>query len=714
MLSIKRDFFAYLDRLDLITVLLPYSYNDGHSSFFKLIHGKEEWSLPILETITLHDQKKYVCKSEHTPQFGKNYLVQDENGQTTDLQIGAVIRTQEFDEMFYYEGNDLGAVIHQNETSFKVWAPTATKVSLKLKNPKTNEISKIPLVRNEKGVWSTMVLENVEGHYYTYLVCVNLQWQETIDPYARSVTINSEWGCVIDSANTKVDLHPLPSLPSPTDAIIYELHVRDFSIHKDSGMRHKGKYLAFTEKNTEPLKGKSTGVTYLKELGITHVELLPVNDFAGVLDENPNKQYNWGYNPLYFQSPEGSYSTNPADPYIRIIELKELIASLHQEGLRVIIDVVFNHVYIREDSSFEKLVPGYYFRHDVNGLPSNGTGVGNDFGSERLMARKFIVDSIEYWLTEYGVDGFRFDLMGILDVETMNEVKRKVEEIKPQAIIIGEGWDLNTPLPLELKANIKNASKLEGIGQFNDRFRDWIKGSTFNLYDRGFALGHGQMEHKAGYVLMGSIGLKKDEKGIFLSPTQSVNYVESHDNHTLWDKTSACIEGENWGRKHHKLATAMVLMANGIPFLHAGQEFFRTKKGVENSYNAPDDINQFDWEKRVIYHENIEYIKGLISIRKAHGAFRFSSSDFIHKYVHFGSPKEKLVTLHYKNVKEFGPWNELFLIYYAGNETTTISLPSGSQYGILADVNRADLLPMYYTEGNCLKVEPVALYICVR
>ncbi|TYS19808.1 type I pullulanase [Rossellomorea vietnamensis] len=715
MLIIQRKFFAYLDEMKTVTVLLPHAYFEGKSSAFYIKEeNKEKLPLTIRERHSLQEQNKYICSIDFEPQLDRTYHIEDEHGNETDLQVGAVIRTLEFDEKYFYEGNDLGVSLDAGRTTFKVWAPTATKVKLKITDLDMSAIQQHDMTRGEKGVWTFTLEENAEGCFYTYLTCINLHWQEAVDPYAKSVSLNSEWGAVVDMGKTVPAMESLPALESKTDSIIYELHVRDFSMNEESGMKNKGVYRAFTEAGTKTSNGLSTGLDYLDELGITHVELLPVNDFEGVSDLRDDERYNWGYNPLNFNAPEGSYSTSPQNPYIRINELKEVIHSLHSRGIRVILDVVYNHVYIKEESSFEKIVPGYYFRYDENGMPSNGTGVGNDIASERKMVRKFIVDSVRYWLKEYRVDGFRFDLMGILDVETMNDVHKEVEKILPNALIIGEGWDLNTPLPQSRKAAIRNAGKMQGVSQFNDSFRDGIKGSTFNLYDRGFALGHSGLEKRAAEVLTGSIGLT-EESGLFLHPAQTVNYVESHDNHTLWDKISACCPDKAEREERHMLATSMVLLSQGISFLHAGQEFLRTKEGVENSYKSPDKINQLDWHRRTLYQDKVEYIKGLITIRKSHGALRFSTPQLIRKHIKADYSGPGMVKLHFHNIKAYGPWNEMFILFHARESGSSVHLPEGgAPWKLIADGKRAGLETLELLNKNTLKADPVSCYVCCR
>lgn len=672
LLKISRQFEAFLDRIDEIAILIPKALESPNKAFYLQINQRNE-QLVIKHKMNIDTHMKYICQLSSNIQFGQTYKIVDESGNKTDLQIGAVIRTKEFDKLFEYRGNDLGAVYRKDQTIFKVWAPTATFVKVRLYQQDKKEYCTHDMLRCERGTWSITLDGNYEGYYYTYLACVNLVWCEVVDPYAIAVSINGEFGVIIDKEKTAVPAVRLPRFENKTDAVIYEIHIRDFSIHEDSGMVNKGKYEAWLENNTKNKNGDSTGISYLSELGVTHIELLPVNDFEEVDEAKPLSSYNWGYNPLHFFAPEGSYSKDPNDPYKRIIELKSVIQSLHQHNLRVIIDVVFNHVYSKEDSPFEKLVPGYYFRYDENGFASNGTGVGNDLASERLMVRKFIVDCASYWINEFDVDGFRFDLMGILDVETMSELQNKIYSLKPDAILLGEGWDLNTPLPLDKKATIHNANKIPSISFFNDQFRDVIKGSTFSVQDCGFVYGNQEKLDQMKGLIGGSPTL-------FTQPNQSINYVESHDNHTMWDRFLfySSAELEELRKARHRFATSIVILSQGVPFIHAGQEFFRTKKSVENSYNSPDEINWLDWNSRSVHKENVEYVKGLIQLRKLHGAFRLPTAQLIKKHLAFNEHYPQLLSYQLKEVDHFGPWRFIYVVHnHHLNHPITIALPNG-------------------------------------
>ncbi|QNG60878.1 type I pullulanase [Bacillus sp. PAMC26568] len=669
MLSVQRVFYAYLDEMDLITILIPTEMPQAEKKTFTLIDGETRTKLQCERQEYIENSVKYQCRLDASIKpFGKLYEVCDEFGNKTDLQIGAVIRTAAFDEYFYYGHDDLGVQFHADSATMKLWAPTATDVKVKLLFPSEHREEILSLQPEDKGIWTISLKGNFDSVFYTYLVCVNLVWNEAVDPYAKAVSLNGEYGVIVNLEKTNEKKYSPDPLVQLTDSIIYEAHIRDFSIHLNSGIRLKGKYSAFTETGTHTQKGLSSGIAYLKDLGITHLELLPFNDFEGVNERNVLEHYNWGYNPLHFNAPEGSYATDPENPYTRIIELKTAIQAIHAQGMRVIMDVVYNHVYIRENSSFEKIVPGYYFRHDNNGLPSNGTGVGNDFASEMKMAGKFIVDSIKYWLKEYDVDGFRFDLMGILDIKTMNKVSEECKRMKPDILILGEGWDLQTPLSYEEKAIIANAGKMPGVAFFNDQFRDYIKGSTFEVSDRGFILGNSGNQEMLEKVMRGSISH-------FLHPAQSINYVESHDNHTLWDKMNLCLpdESDENKRARQKLAASMVLLAQGIPFLHSGQEFYRTKQGVENSYNSPDAINQLDWNERERFASDIQYIQHVISLRKSHGAFRFGSSEEIRKHYQILINEGGIFAYHLNHVEAYGPWGKIMVIHC--NHTNGMHLP---------------------------------------
>ncbi|MGP7818402.1 type I pullulanase [Niallia sp. 01092] len=699
MLSIKRTFFAYLDELTSITILLPYSYHSGESTCFFLIEDNRKISISIESKESIKDFLKYICKVPVNVEIGKNYVIEDEHKGKTDLQVGAVIRTKEFDELFYYSG-PLGVDYSPDKCDFSLWAPTAQQVKLIIQDPQktVDERKEIDMIRIEKGVWTTTVAEQLEGFYYTYLVLINLEWREAVDPYAVAVSANGLKGAIVDLSKTMRIKPSLPPLTHIVDSVIYETHIRDFTIHANSGVQMKGTYLGAAELHTTTDAGDITGLSYVKELGVTHIEFLPVHDFEEIDELKDVKEYNWGYNPSHYNVPEGSYSLNPHNPYARIDELKTMIQVVQQQGLRVILDVVYNHVYKKEESSFEKIVPGYFFRYDAFGMPSNGTGVGNDIASERLMVRRFIVDSVRYWLEEYKVDGLRFDLMGILDIATMNQIRKLCDQYDANFLIIGEGWNLQTALPESQKAIILNQKELPRIAQFNDRFRDKIKGSTFQLGHKGFALGG--VEQNIDELLSGSIGLLRPLDGLFSEPDQTVNYVESHDNHTLWDKINISFPDllEEKKQKKHRLATTLVLLSQGIPFLHSGQEFFRTKQGVENSYQSPDNINQLDWDRMIRYRKNVEYIKGIIAFRKANSAFRMQTAEQIRKHIKISQTSNDVIEYKLENIEKFSYWKEIIVYINANDNEVQCPAPSGKWKKLIEDERVYDHNPMEIDE----------------
>jgi pullulanase len=675
-------FSAFLDALNRITILIPLNYRNNETPLFTIyFEGQKIGVLQVEEVIKIEHYIKYVCKAPFEIPLGEEYQIEDDKGMAFSLRTGAVIRTPEFDEYYHYDGDDLGAVYTKEKTVFKLWAPTATNVKVKLINDFGAEKGTVAMQRGERGVWSLTIHNDLKDYFYTYLVRVNHIWREATDPYSKAVSVNGQYSAIIDPEQIERHSYQIPPLESHVDAIIYETNVRDFSHHQNSGMNAKGKFLAFTEENTKTNKGYSTGISYLKELGVTHIEFLPVNDFSGMDETIIGKEYNWGYNPRHFNAPVGIYSTSPHLPFNRIEELKALIRSLHKNGLGVIMDVVYNHMFEKELSNFEKIVPGYYFRYDANGMPANGSGCGNDVASERFMVRKFIVSSVKYWLEYFQVDGFRFDLMGLIDIDTMKEIEQVVREIKPDAILLGEGWDLHTALPAEQKSTIANASKLRGIGFFNDRFRDTIKGSNFDLKDVGYISGK-KVEPSDFFQLVTN---KSSEYPLL--PTQSVNYVESHDNHTLWDRLQLAngMESNEIRQRRHRFATSIVLLSQGIPFLHSGQEFFRTKHGIENSYCSPDWINELNWDLREQHDETINYLKCLIQIRKSHGAFRFRTCEEIERHTKMADISANCHTLMYENVGDYGKWKNILVIFHHAESETTIKLPGDTEWDILCD-----------------------------
>ncbi|MEK4602059.1 type I pullulanase [Bacillus sp. FSL L8-0099] len=647
----------------------------------------------------------------------QTYKVKIENLAYTNTEIGKVIRSEEFDKLFYYSGNDLGNIYSPQHTKFRVWAPTASEAKLVTYKKWNDKIgTEINMQQGEKGTWKAEIKGNQKGLFYTYKVKIGDKWTEAVDPYVRAASVNGDKGVVIDLNETnpkKWKANKKPEFKKPEDAIIYELHVRDLSIQPESGIKQKGKYLGVTEKGTKGPEGVKTGLDHMKDLGVTHVQFLPIFDYASVNEETLNEpQYNWGYDPKNFNVPEGSHSTNPYEPTVRITELKQMIQVLHDNNLRVVMDVVYNHMYNAAESNFHKLVPGYYYRYNEDGTFANGTGVGNDTASERKMMRKFMVDSVTYWAKEYNLDGFRFDLMGIHDYETMNEIRKAVDQIDPSIILHGEGWDLNTPLAAELKANQKNAEKMKGIAHFNDNIRDGLKGSVFEEKENGFVNGKQNMEDRIKKGITAGIDYDTNSS-TYQDPEQVLTYVEAHDNHTLWDKLELTNPGDSAEvrKQMHKLSSSILLTSQGIPFLHAGQEFMRTKYGDHNSYKSPDSINQMDWLRRAAYNNEVDYMKGLIDLRKKYPAFRMTSTEQIKKHISFiDAPKN--VIAYSIDGKGNGNKNENFMVAHNANrESVDITLPSKGPWKVLVDGKQAGSKTLYVVHNNKIKVPALSSFV---
>ena len=643
----------------------------------------------------------------------QTYKVKIENLADTNTEIGKVIRSEEFDNLFYYGGNDLGNTYTPQHTKFRLWAPTASEAKLVTYKKWSDKIgAEINMQQGEKGTWTSELKGNQKGLFYTYKVKIGDKWTEAVDPYVRAASVNGDKGAVVNLEETnpkKWKANKKPKFKNPEDAIIYELHVRDLSIQPESGIKQKGKYLGVTEKGTKGPEGVKTGLDHIKDLGVTHVQFLPIFDYASVNEETLNEpQYNWGYDPKNFNVPEGSYSTNPYEPTVRITELKQMVQTLHDNNLRVVMDVVYNHMYNAAESNFHKLVPGYYYRYNEDGTFANGTGVGNDTASERKMMRKFMVESVTYWAKEYNLDGFRFDLMGIHDYETMNEIRKAVNQIDPSIILHGEGWDLNTPLAAELKANQKNAEKMKGIAHFNDDIRDGLKGNVFEEKENGFVNGKQNMEDRIKKGITAGIDYDTNSS-TYQDPEQVLTYVEAHDNHTLWDKLELTNSGDNEEvrKQMHKLSSSILLTSQGIPFLHAGQEFMRTKYGDHNSYKSPDSINQMDWLRRATFNNEVDYMKGLIELRKKYSAFRMTSAEQIKIHVSFiDAPKNTVAYIIEGNKHEY-----FTVAHNANREAVEITLPSKGPWKVLVDGKQAGSKPLYVVHDNKIKVPALSSFV---
>ncbi|MBN2634977.1 MAG: type I pullulanase [Prolixibacteraceae bacterium] len=593
-----------------------------------------------------------------------------------------------------YDGSDLGVFWSPEKVTVKIWSPSAQMVELRLyKDGESGEaFHKTNLQPSGNGTWSTVLVGDFEGKYYTFRINDGEWLAETPDIYARCVGINGKRGMIFNPQKTNPDQwenDKRPQLNNFTDAVIYETHVRDFSIAANSGMENKGKFLAFTEKETKAEDNISTGVAHLTELGITHVHLLPVNDFFTVDEEKPLEKYNWGYDPLHFNALEGSYSTNPYNGTIRIKEFKQLVQALHAEGIGVILDVVYNHTYFAKESVFNQSVPGYFYRQKKDGSFSNASGCGNEMATERSMVRKYIVDSLIYWAEEFHVDGFRFDLMGIYDLETMKTIRNELDKKVKGLILYGEGWTADqSPLAEEFRAVKSNVSKLPGIAVFNDDFRDALKGNHGLKKSKGFVSGLDLREEAVKFGIVAATNhpqivydyVETSKSAWAADPGQCINYVSCHDNYTLWDKLQSSFSkvSDEDMRKMVKLAGALILTSQGIPFLHAGVDFCRTKGGNGNSYKSPDSVNQIDWERKKQYFDVFTYFKNLIQLRKNHPALRMTSSEMIKENLTFCTEYQMGVVSYCIDAKNTGDsFNKVIVVFNGKREPVVVPLPEG-------------------------------------
>ena len=630
----------------------------------------------------------------------KTYTIHLDGYQSMEVSMKDVIGSTYYDEAFAYDG-ELGAIYSKDKTDFRVWAPTASAVVLNLYSDGHGDtlLESIPMTADIKGTWVTTKEGDLNGTYYTYSVTVNGDTQEAVDLYTKSAGVNGNRGMILDMDATDpegFDQDVRPEFVNATDAVIYELHIRDLSSDPSSGISNVGKYLGLTETGTKNSDGLSTGLDHIKELGVTHVQILPMYDYATVdeskLDSN---EFNWGYDPKNYNVPEGSYSTDPFNGEVRVKELKTMIQTLHENDIRVVMDVVYNHTYSATGSNFQKIVPNYYYRMKNGGF-SNASGCGNEVASERAMARKYIVESVVYWATEYHIDGFRFDLMGCLDKETMLAVRAALDEVDSSIIIYGEGWTSGDSTLIANDRALKASTyKLPGIGAFSDDIRDGLKGNVFNDLDKGFINGNIALIESAKIGIVGATDhpqtdYRTHDKAIRWwagAPTQSINYLSCHDNLTLWDKLSIsnASDSEEDRIRMNKLGAAMVFTSQGVPFLQAGEEMLRSKPSAteagvydHNSYKSPDSTNSIKWDNKANVADVTDYYKGLIALRKAHGAFRLTTTEEVQNSLSFAEAPEGVIAYSLLGSPNGETAEKIYVIFNANNENVTLDLPEGT------------------------------------
>ena len=586
------------------------------------------------------------------------------------------------------------------------------------------------MVKTNDGVWRAEVNRQLYGKFYTFSIRYGGQWlAETPGVWAKAVGTNGERAAIIDFSTTNptgwADDHG-PVVEHFTDVILYEMHHRDFSIDPSSGIVHKGKFLALTEHHTTNPTGEATGIDHLKELGITHVHILPSYDYNSVDEANMQlNQYNWGYDPLNYNAPEGSYSTDPADPAVRVRQMKEMVKALHDAGIGVVMDVVYNHTAQKDDSNFSLTAPGYYYRHRADGSYSDASGCGNETASDRQQMRNFIINSVKYWATEYHIDGFRFDLMAIHDTETMSQVAAALKEINPSIFVYGEGWTAgDSPLPVERRALKENVSQMTGIAVFSDDLRDAVKGHYSNAAGRGFATGAEGNEETVRIGIVAATAHPQVDYTLgnnshfpyAASPEMIVNYVSCHDDMCLTDKLAASMPGSTEAQRQRaaRLAQTIVFTSQGTPFMFAGEELFRDKKGVHNTYKSPDSVNGIDWNLKHINAEQFNYYVELIRLRRTHPAFRMTTAEDIARNIVFDKVSQpNLISYSIKNNANGDEWREIKLVFNGSDEACQVKIAKG-EWIVIARDGKICATGLDTCKGGVMTVEPVSALILAR
>lgn len=671
--------------------------SEEDQSSFKIVNGDGE-EQEISEVVKA--ASRYTFKLKDALDISKTYAL-SYKGQLVNIGLPVPYSTEDFEKEYTYSGNDLGATWTQAETTFKVWAPTAEQVVVNLytsgDETQHDLIETIEMSPMGKGVWGVKKSGDLNGTYYTYSVIINSQIMETCDPYAKTTGVNGKRAMVLNMASTNPEGWDKDKNPNAnkniTESVIYETHLRDLSADADSGMENKGKYLALTETGTKTASGQATGLDYLKDLGVTHLHIMPMYDYGSVDEtKESTENYNWGYDPVNFNVPEGSYSTNPEAGEVRVSEAKNMIKTLHDNGISVIMDVVYNHVYDADTFCYNILVPQYFSRVNDYGEYSNGSGCGNDTATERSMVKKYIVDSVNYWAEEYHIDGFRFDLAGLIDTETLNEVIASVHKKHPDVVFYGEGWSMDTAVTKSgyTLATQDNLKQIDDFAMFNDYFRDNVRGGNGKATDGGYISGMGGNNTTIQNIVKGKTSWASE-------PSQVVNYNTCHDNNTLFDKISIVNGNDKFedNVKKNKLAAAVMFTSQGTPFMMSGEEMLRTKVKEDaatnssilgadsydsNSCKSGDGVNALKWNSlsEETYKNVYEYYKGLIAFRKAHAGFSMTKSADVEKYLTFAEDAPENVTAFsisgaYKKEASKG----IFVIYNPTSTEVEVNLPDG-------------------------------------
>lgn len=652
---------------------------------------------------------------------GAYNLVFEENA--TSIYMPSIYSTPAFEEAYTYDGDDLGATYSKEKTSFRVWSPLAKAVTLKLykDGSQGDAYEEIPMDKSEKGTWVCSKEGDLNGVYYTYLVDHNGKTREACDPYARTTGVNGVRGMVIDLSLTNPegwdsDVNPHAG-EKITDAIIYEGHIRDLTVGEDTGIVNQGKFLGLTETGTKTSDGIATGLDHMKDLGITHLHILPMYDFGSVNETYKDNIYNWGYDPMNYNVPEGSYSTNPADGSVRVNEAKQMVKALHDNDISVVMDVVYNHVMSANDFCYNRIVPGYYSRENEQGGLSNGSGCGNDVATERSMVKKYIVESVLYWATEYHIDGFRFDLVGLMDTEVINEIVSEVHAVRPDVIFYGEGWTMDTTLTKSdyLLATQVNSKETPDFAYFSDTIRDGLRGNVFDTGKTGYVSGNMEETDKIANCFSAISDWS-------IEPTQTVNYASCHDNNTLIDRLTisrADASREDLVRMNN-LAAAIYMTSQGVPFMQAGEEMLRSKVKSDgsfdsNSYHSGDGVNALDWSMLASEEgaNTYEYYKGLIAFRKAHTALRLTSSSDVANYLaRVKEVPENVVAYNIKGGVSGETAEEMYVIFNPNDAAVKVDLPEGN-WNIYIDGEKAGTNALK-SVSNKVTVEKISAMVLVK
>lgn len=618
------------------------------------------------------------------------------------------VKAQTFNEVSY----------SPKATTFSlVTAPEVKKVNVLISDADNNEAQLVKsMKRVGAGKWQLTVKNDLKGKYYLFGVYNNAQPDLTPGVFAKAVGVNGQRGAIIDLKDTDPEgwsEDKRPELRNPVDLVIYEMHHRDFSIDYSSGIKNKGKFLALTEPKA---------IEHLKRLGVNAIHILPSFDYASVDESQPDKpQYNWGYDPLNYNVPEGSYSTNAADPKARIKEFKQMVQALHKAGIRVILDVVYNHTFNIDGSNFQKTYPGYYFRHRPDGTYSDGSGCGNETASEKPLMREFMLESVKYWVNEYHIDGFRFDLMGVHDIETMNLIRAELDKIDPSIYVYGEGWSAGScAYPQEKLAMKANARQLNGIGAFSDEMRDALRGPFSDDRKGGFLAGMPNCEESIKFGIAGAIDhpqvdmtkVNYSKAAWTNEPSQMIAYVSCHDDMCLTDRLRATVPNISDDEliRLDLLAQTAVLTSQGVPFLLSGEEMLRDKKGEHNSFRSPDSINRFDWNNLKRYPQVFDYYSKLIALRKAHPAFRMGKAEEVKKNLVFLDAPEGVVAFQLKNNAGGDSWKDIIVVLNANKTERAINVPEGLYTKVLAN-GKVDENGLGILNGSSVTVAPQSALI---